>query len=247
MKFAFSTLAAPTLDLVTLASRAREAGYDGIDLGAPVPAGAVVDAGLEVACMESGIAMPHGRRARARAVDDFRRVLDLAAMVQCRRVRVSGGAVHAGTSASVAVGKWLAPLAELAAGQEVTLLLRTDGAVRRAHDMWLTLESIDRANVAASWNLAGAAESPYVAVPTLNSRMRYVMLPDTVIPEAGPLVTRLMGIGYDGYVAVAGPTADMARDLANLRTWTKPPVLKGAAKATGKGTAVAAAAAARSH
>jgi sugar phosphate isomerase/epimerase len=229
MKFACSTLAAPASELQALAGRAREMGYDGIELSTPV---SPFDAGgVEIACIASTIEMPVGRRKRAAGSAELRALIDSAAALDCRRVRILGTRVAAGqnaNSAATEMGKWLLPSADYAGGRGVTILVQNALSFRKSRDLWMLLESINHPNVAACWDLAAAieaGESPYVSVPTLNTRIQYAIVREEDA-DLENFLTRLRGIGYGGYVTVAGPLDRLGEALAKLREWTKPQITK---------------------
>lgn len=230
MKFALSTPTSPTADLQALALRAKEIGYDGIELGTPPAGGALRSADVEIACIASPLGMPRGRRARGAAAEELRGLIDAAGQLGCKRVRIPGAQVPAGESAgSVAVqmGNWLLPLADYAAERGVTILVQNAQSFRKSRDLWMLLESINHPNVAACWDLTAgvaAGEGPLVSVPTLNTRMQYVLVGDAD-EAAERFLTRLRGIGYTGYVAVQVSDA-----LPKLREWGTAPVAKAAAK-----------------
>src|SRR5882724_8333000 len=208
MKFACSTLAASPSELQALAGRAREMGYDGIELSMPVsPFDA---AGVEIACIGSAIEMPVGRRKRVAGSAELRTLIDTAAALDCRRVRILGARVAAGqnaNSAATEMGQWLLPAAEYAEERGVTILVQNALSFRKSRDLWMLLESISHPSVAASWDLAAATEageSPYVSVPTLNTRIQYAIVREEYAALQN-FLTRLRGIVYGGYVTVAGP------------------------------------------
>ncbi|MDB5321299.1 MAG: xylose isomerase [Phycisphaerales bacterium] len=237
MKFAFTTTpAAPEWDVQTLAARAREYGYDGVEL-ASVPAdlpgtrAALQAANVEVACVASRLEMPAGRRARAAGAAELRTLIDAAAEFACGRVRIQGARVHAGQNAnSVAVemGGWLMPAGDYAAERGVTILVQNALSFRKSRDLWMLLESINHPNIAACWDLAAgiaAGESPFVSVPTLNTRIQHVLV-GAADETLANFITRLRGIGYGGYVTVQSPADMLPEILGKLREWTKPQAAK---------------------
>jgi sugar phosphate isomerase/epimerase len=225
MKFACSTLAAPNPELRALAGRAREMGYDGIELSMPVSA--FDAAGLEIACIASAIEMSAGRRKRAAGSAELKALIETAASVNCRRVRILGARLAAGQNANslaAEMGQWLLPAAHYAGERGVTILVQNALAFRKSRDLWMLLESIGHPNVAACWDLTAATqagESPYVSVPTLNTRIQYAIVRegDAALEN---FLTRLRGIGYGGYVTVEGPLDRLGEALRKLRDWTKP-------------------------
>jgi sugar phosphate isomerase/epimerase len=228
MKFAFSTLAAPTWEV------AKEHGFDGVDLASlPADRAASQAANIEIACIASGLEMPSGHRARAAATNELRTLIDVAADLGCRRIRIPGAHVGAGQSAgSVAVemGQWLLPVADHASERGVTILVQNARSFRKSRDLWTLLDSVNHPNVAACWDLpAGiaAGESPFVSVPTLNTRIQYALVgaADDTLEH---FITRLRGIGYAGYVTVNTPPEQLGQTLQKLHEWTKPQAAKAA-------------------
>jgi sugar phosphate isomerase/epimerase len=227
MKFACSTLAAPALELQAL-------GYDGIELSMPVTA--FDAAGLEIACIASPIEMPKGRRKRAAGSAELRALIDSAAGLDCRRVRILGARVGAGQNANslaAEMAQWLLPAANYAGERGVTILVQNALSFRKSRDLWMLLESIGHPNVAACWDLAAATEageSPYVSVPTLNTRIQHAVVRegDAALQN---FLTRLRGIGYGGYVTVEGPPDRLGEALRKLREWTEPQASKPEPKA----------------
>src|SRR5947209_18767828 len=100
MKFAFSTVSCPTWDFETVAARAKEYGYDGVEirgflnesiltaanifLTEPAKVRRIFDdAGVEIACLASSILMKGNRKADARAADELRTSIDTAQVIGC--------------------------------------------------------------------------------------------------------------------------------------------------------------------
>ncbi len=259
MKFAFpaqllidATGAAVPADL----ARAKELGYDGVEIPAlgnhnmiaadetlPLRFGELRGAGIEIACLTTSLTMPP--RARDRGPRDtmasgLRRIIDAAAELDCRLVRIDAPFVPRGTTpagAAADMANWLLPLADRAGQCSVTIVVANTQSFRTARPLWTLLETIDHPNVGASWDLLDglrAGQSPHVAVPTLNSRMQYVRLADADhrfqsrnlgegdLPVRDVL-DRLRGIGYAGYITYAPLTPDdLGPALHKLKEWTKP-------------------------
>jgi sugar phosphate isomerase/epimerase len=110
----------------------------------------------------------------------------------------------------------------------------------------MMLETITHPSVGACWDVFNAAlvgESPYLSVPTLNSRIVYTQVKDAKLSPLGatlcPLgegdlpvekfLTRLRGIGYDGYVTfewekawlpnIAPPEEALPAAIKKLKEW----------------------------
>jgi sugar phosphate isomerase/epimerase len=222
MKFALVTTDA---DLAAAASRAKDFGFDALE----VPAGDAPVAGLPVACVTVPTPIPFKPRDRAAYAEQLDRAITFAAQSNCRLVNPPGAPVHPGQSLGATaadVGRWLRPLADAAAARDVTLVVENALAFRKSQDLWTLLESVDHPAVAAAWDLANAAEageSPAVSVPTLNSRIRYVRLRvDPVSNEHATrqLLTRLRGVGFTGHLAVQLPPELLGPAVEKLKAWT---------------------------
>lgn len=221
MKFAFSTLSAPKWDFQTIIAKAKEYGYDGVEirgfLNESILTAANVflsephkvrdlfsAAGVEVACLSSSISMS-GKRSRDRqAADDLRRFIDTAEALGCRYVKVSDAQVRPGQNRSEAassLASWLSPLGDYAAEAGVTILVNNVLSFRNAKEIWLILEMLNHPAVASAWDVFGAAaigEPPSVSVPTLNYRIQYAQVKDALL---GPLGASFCKLG-EGNVRV---------------------------------------------
>src|SRR4051812_11917919 len=237
MKLAFSTLCAPDWDVPTLIGRAKEYGYDGVELTAPMTGdvAAVRQAfeagGVDIACLATSIRMPPGRRERVAAAEELRRQIEVAGTLRCRRLRMLDTTIprgHAGVSAAVEMGRWLLPAADVAAELGGAIVVENSLSFRKAGQVWTMLESINHPNVAACWDALTAVrvgESPAVSVPTLNSRIQYVRLRDPRPEEAAVpvqnLLIRLRGIGYTGWVTVETTVERLPVVVPELREWSR--------------------------
>lgn len=221
MKFAFSTVACPKWDFETIASRAKEYGYDGVEvrgfLNETILSAANVFHtdpgklkslfeyhGVEIACLSSSIAMTGNRKQDAALADNCRRFIDTAAELGCGNVKVFDTQVRPGQSraaAGIALVEWLAPLADHASDRNVCLLVENALSFRAAKEIWNILEGLCHPSVACCWDVANAAmigEAPAISVPVLNSRIGYVQVKDA---KLGPLGASFCKLG-DGDIAV---------------------------------------------
>jgi fatty-acyl-CoA synthase len=244
MKFAFSTLNEPGMDFDALATTAKDLGFDGLELRAPPEnpgdvARLLAAKGIEIACLASSLVMSQSRRERAAVSEELRRWLDTADLLSCRRVKILDVRAHPGQpaiSAAVELAGWLLPLADYAARRDVTIVVENALSFRTAKEMWMLLESIHHPNVAACWdvfNATQAGESPFVSVPTLNSRIQYARVREVRVTPAGleycalgegsipvrSFLSRLRGIGYGGYVTLESPPELLADSIRQLREW----------------------------
>ena len=247
MKFAFSTVSCPTWDFDTIVARAREYGYGGVEIRGFLdePSATTADlfktdpdnlrrtfdaAGVEVACLASSIAMeqPHAawqvwrRPPNERRAAELRTYIDAARRLGCHLVKIFDTQVRAGqtrSSAGVALGDWLLPLADYAADRDVVIVIENALSFRASKEMWSILDRLQHPSIACCWDVFNAAligESPYFSVPVLNSKIAYTQVKDAKLGALGAtlcklgegdvpvekFVTRLKGVGYGGYVTV---------------------------------------------
>ena len=269
MKFAFSTLACPTWDFETIASKAKEYGYDGVEirgfLNESILTAANVfltdpakikrtfeAAGVEIACLASSIAMTGKRRADEQAASDLRKFIDVAQAIGCPMVKLFDTHLKPGqdrAGAAVAMGQWLLPLGDYAAEHDVMLVVENMLSFRNSKELWMMLDMNNHPAVGACWDAFNAAlvgESPYISVPTLNSRIQYTQVKDAKLGSLGatlcPLgegdvpvksfLTRLRGIGYSGYVTfewekawlpnITEPEVALPAAVKTLKEWVRP-------------------------
>jgi sugar phosphate isomerase/epimerase len=240
MKFAFSTVSCPAWDFETIVARAKEYGYDGVEVRGFLNETAALTAanvflsdtakvrrtfeagGVRIACLASSIARAGERRKDRASADALRTYVDTAETLGCPMVKVFDTQVRAGenrSSAAIALGEWLLPLGDYAADHGVTLLVENLLSFRLAKEMWLILDRVSHPAIACCWDVFNAAlvgEGPSVSVPTLNSRIAYTHVKDAKLGPLGAtycklgdgdvavekFVSRLRGIGYQGYVTV---------------------------------------------
>jgi sugar phosphate isomerase/epimerase len=267
MRFAFSTISCPKWDFPTIARRAREMGYDGVEIRGFLNEPSMTEAslfdadlaqlrstfassGIAVACLSSSIAMTGKRRRDRQGVADLHRYVDVARKLGCERVKIFDTQVKPGWSraeAGIVLGDWLAPLADYAGDQGVVLLVENALSFRNAKELWTILDRLNHPSIAVCWDIFNAAtvgESPFVSVPTLNSRIQFTQVKDATLGQLGAtycklgngdipvqkFVERLRGIGYDGWISVewekaflpglAEPDDVLPDALAKLKQWS---------------------------
>ena len=267
LKFAFSTVSCPTWDFETIASRAREYGYDGVEIrgflnetlltaanvflsDARKVRGIFDAADVRIACLSSSVLMTGKRRHNERQAAYLREYIDTASLLGCPLVKVFDTEVRPGQSrdgAGLALGDWLLPHADYAASKGVIIVIENALSFRAAKEMWTILDRLQHPNVACCWDVFNAAligESPYFSVPVLNSKIQYTQVKDAKLGALGAtycklgegdvpvqkFVTRLRGIGYDGYVTVewekawlpglAEPEEILPDSIKKLRDWS---------------------------
>lgn len=214
MKFAFSTLACPKWDFQTIVDRAREYGYDGVELRAflneseltasnvflsdPAKVRAIfAGAGVEIACLSSALSMVGDRRKDAAAIDDLRRYVDMAQQLGCPLVKVFDTQVKPGwsrASAGVAYGDWIAPIGDYAADRGVTVVIENALSFRFAKELWMILERLNHPSISAAWDVFNAAlvgEPPAISVPTLNHQIEFTQVKDAKLGALGASYCKL--------------------------------------------------------
>ena len=214
VKFAFSTVSCPKWDFETIAARAREYGYHGVEirgflnetlltaanvfLSDPDKVrGIFADSGVEIACLTSSVLMSGKRKEHKRQAAYLREYIDTAARLKCRLVKVFDTEVRPGQSragAGVALGDWLLPHADYAASQDVTIVIENALSFRSAKEMWTILDRLQHPAVACCWDVFNAAligESPYFSVPTLNSKIQYTQVKDAKLGALGATYCKL--------------------------------------------------------
>jgi len=268
MKFAFSTVSCPAWDFDTILARAKEYGYDGIEirgfLNEAILTAANVfltdpakikrtfgDAGIEIACLASSIAMTQNKKEDARLAGDLKKFIDTAAEIGCPIVKIFDTQVKPGWSrASIGVvfGDWLLPLGDYAAERDITIVVENALSFRSAKEMWTIIDRVNHPSIAVCWDLFNAAligENPAYSVPTLNSKIAYTQIRDAKFGQLGATYTkvgegevqirnfmrRLRGIGYDGYITfewekawlvnLAEPEEVLPPAITQLREWAK--------------------------
>ena len=208
MKFAFSTVSCPAWDFNAVAARAKEYGYDGIEvrgflnesvLTATNPfltdpeklRSTFANSGVEIACLASSIALQQNRKRDRQLAADLRIYIETAQALGCGLVKVFDTQVKAGHSrASTAnlLADWLLPIADYAAERGVVLAVENALSFRNAKEMWAIVDRINHPSVGACWDLFNAAlvgEKPAYSVPTLNSKIVYTQVKDAKFAPLG--------------------------------------------------------------
>jgi sugar phosphate isomerase/epimerase len=269
MKFGFSTISCPTWDFDTIVARAKEYGYDGVEvrgfLNESVLTAANVfltdaakvrrtfeDAGIEICCLASSIAMTQHRRTDKRLAGDLKMFVDTAREVGCAMVKIFDTQVKPGqsrASTGVIFGDWLLPLADYAAERDIVIVVENALSFRAAKEMWAIVDRLNHPSIGVCWDVFNASmigETPWQSVPVLNNRILYTQVKDAKLGALGAtytklgegdvpvrkFLTRLRGVGYTGYVTLewekawlpnlAEPEEILPDSITKLREWTKP-------------------------
>ncbi len=225
VRYAFSTLGVPGLELGSVLALAAEHGYDGVELrcaaGEPVhpeltppECGSVRRAFARNRIEPMGLAS-YVRVAEPgddeRVIDDLCRHVELAAALDIPAVRVFPG----GEDAEAAVRR-LRAAASMADQRGVRLLLETHDTQRSAAAVTGLLERVGQPAVGAIWDVLHthlAGDDPAHAAATLRPHLGYVQVKDIVAADdltparlgTGVLplarsVDALLAAGYDGWL-----------------------------------------------
>ena len=187
MKFAFSTVSCPEWDFEQIASRAKEYGYDGVEirgfLNEPLLTSSNVflsDAkkirslfkyhGIEIACLSSSIAMSGRPKVDRQKAEELKQFIDTAVAIGCPLVKVFDAMVVPGgffsragmmnrgrASTALALGDWLLPLGDYAAERGVIIVVENALSFRDAKEMWMILDRLSHPSIACCWDLFNAA------------------------------------------------------------------------------------------
>jgi fatty-acyl-CoA synthase len=211
MKFAFSSVCAPTWDFPTLVSRAKEYGYDGVEIRAltdrsagnpflsdPDKIRSVFDSSaIEICCLASSIAMTQNKKKDAEAADELRLYIDTAQKLGCPIVKIFDTQVKPGwsrASTGVLLGDWLLPLADYAADHDVIIGIENALSFRMAKEMWSIVDRVNHPSIGVAWDLMNAAmigEFAAYSIPTLNSKIVYTQVKDAKLGALGITYTKL--------------------------------------------------------
>ena len=268
MKFAFSTVSCPTWDFETVAARAKEYGYDGVEIRAfgnesvltasnvfltdpPKLRRLFGDAGVEIACLASSVAMAQDKKKDRAQADELRRHIDVAQAIGCPVVKIFDTQVRPGRSRALTgnlLADWLLPQADFAAERGVIIAIENALSFRNAKELWGIVDRMNHPSVGVAWDLFNAAmvgEGPAYSVPTLNSKIVYTQVKDAKLGALGAtyvkigegdckvrdFLRRLRGVGYEGYVTVewekawlpnlAEPEEILPHAIGKLREWAQ--------------------------
>ncbi len=193
----------------------------------------------------------HKRRDKQLA-DEAKQYIDKAAALSCPLVKVFDTNARPGQtreSTGIALGEFLMPLGDYAAQRDVCIVVENSLSFRASKELWMILDRLSHPAISACWDVFNAAligESSSISVPTLNSKIQYTQVKDAAFGALGAtycqlgdgdvpikkFITRLMGIGYDGYVTMewekawlpnlAEPEAILPEAVKRLKEWSKP-------------------------
>ena len=186
MKFAFSTVSCPKWDFETIAARAAEYGYDGVEVRGFLNESILTASNifltdpkkiramfqyhrLQIACLAGSIAygqvkglagVLRTRRRNAALAEDVRKYIDFAQRIGCPYVKIFDTQVMPGQSraqAGIQFGDWLLPLGDYAAQHDVVLLVENALSFRDSKELWFILDRLQHPSLACCWDLFNAA------------------------------------------------------------------------------------------
>ncbi|MEO6434601.1 MAG: sugar phosphate isomerase/epimerase family protein [Tepidisphaeraceae bacterium] len=223
MKFAFSTVSCPAWDFETIVARAKEYGYDGVEvrgflnesiltaanpfLTDPAKIRGLFDAtGIEVCCLASSIAMTRDRKGDARLADNLRTYIDTAQKLGCSMVKIFDTQVKAGSllmpwrgqsrqTTATALSEWLIPLADYAADRGVVIVVENALSFRNAKEMWNIIDRLNHPSVGVCWDLFNAAVIGEVPAYSVPTLNSRILYTQVKDAKLGPLGATYCKIG----------------------------------------------------
>src|SRR5258705_1221453 len=154
MKFAYSTLCTPSWDFETIAARAKEYGYDGVEIRGFLNESILTASNISlteprkvsdlfkqtsiaVSCLSSSIAFTANRKRDKQSASELMTFIDTAKALDCPMVKISDTQVRPGQSrdeAASALAQWLSPLGDYAADHDVTIVIENLLSFRHAKE-----------------------------------------------------------------------------------------------------------------
>lgn len=236
MKLAFSSVGCPGWDLATMVEKAKEYGYQGIELRslggqmylplAPELASnpqniarLMGDTGIEIVCLATGNAF-HMRDSKevAKNVAEVREYIELAGKLECPFVRVFGAEIPKAKlfgfeKRETVLGRIAERLRNLgahAAQHRVTLLVENSGDFTDSVAMWYLVDAANSPAVKCCWNPFNGrirGERPTISIPRLGSRIGLVHLSDA----------KFDGLRFESYVAPGQGQVEVPRLVQLLK------------------------------
>lgn len=226
---AFSTVACPQWGLERVIEAAGEYGYQGVELRtfgsgsshlACDPALSDPEkvrhlfekSSIQISCLATSAALHYRGKTEARqALASAKSFVDMAQALNCPRIRTFGYMIYPGEQPPAAIRRLAeryVELAEYAEESGVEVVIENAGSFARSRELWNLTNYTEHPLVGVCWNVAYAAtvgERPGLSVTTLNSRIRYAKLKDTVVGEG------------TGYCALGEGTVEVERFVEMLR------------------------------
>lgn len=218
MNYSFMTFSCPELTLDEVLSLATELGYTGIEprLGSGHKHGVEIDtdsetrnnikekvaqSGIELACLATSCKYADPETVQEN-IETTQKTIELAAAIDCPRIRVFGGVIPDGISredAISAVTEALKTIADTAEKHKVTVCFET-------HDHWCdpkhvaeVIKRVDNPYIAVNWDIMHPVRIAKVtmddAFNTLKPWIRHLHVHDGITTEDGGLVMKPIGEG----------------------------------------------------
>jgi len=219
MKISFSTLACPDFSWADIYSMAKDLGFDGIEIrgiGDDIDAikskpftGEQVDKtkekletlGLAVSCFSTGSCLKYKDK-YAEVVEEITQYCELANKMGTPYIRVLAdriGRPEGDTVDHAYIAETLKKLGDIAAKNNVTLLVESNGVYADTKVLRDLLDSVNHANVAALWDIHHPAryfgEKPADTYANIGKYVRYCHVKDSLMLGDGSIEYKLMGEG----------------------------------------------------
>ncbi len=267
MKIGFSSVACPGWGLSKVVEQALAMGYQGVEIRglegelhlplAPSLAGnpegvrqQFAEKKVELVCLGTSASLTSrdkGEVARQKGI--IVEFVELASRLGCPFVRLYAGEVQKRDTSDKAFHRFvegIRPLADMAAGRGVCLLVENGGDYRDSWAMWQLCDTVDHPGVKICWNQVsamGVLEPATVSIPRLGTKMAIVHIGDARFDERGVLLEHaplgegdvgvgrqieiLKGIRFGGYLmfewpklwvdSLAGPEAALPKAAEFLK------------------------------
>jgi sugar phosphate isomerase/epimerase len=236
MKLAYSSVACPAWDLVTMVEKAREHGYEALELrclagqmylplaaelasNPPKIAKLMRDTGVTIVCLATGNSF-HSRDEKelARNKAEVREYVELAGKLECPFVRVFGAEIPKAQlfgyeKREAVLGRIAEALRELAghaAAHRVTLLIENSGDFTDSQAMWYLVDAVDSPALRCCWNPFSArlrGERPTTSVPRLGARIGLIHVTDA----------KFDGLAFGGYAIPGQGDVELTRMVQLLK------------------------------
>ncbi len=215
MKLAFNSIANVGWDLATVVMKAKEYGYQGIELrgvsgqmnlplaselsASPAKiAGLIRDTGVELICLSSGASFHMaGSGEVAENLATAREYIELAGRLRCPMVRVFAGEIPKGKffyeRRETVLGRIvdaLRTLVPIAAEHGVTVVVENGGDFTDSASLWYIIDAVDSPLVQCCWSPFAARtrlERPTTSIPRLGSKIAMVHVCDGKFAANGGL------------------------------------------------------------
>jgi sugar phosphate isomerase/epimerase len=231
MKFALNAAGGWSGDFAAIARLAADAGFDAVELGASVhdtfpSCGNVFlsdpnpirekmkSAGVSIAALCGYVGLPGPTVFDSRFAEEIEQLIRTTRQLECGQLRLADFQFRPGRN----MIDWFTRLGDLAEALGVTILVTNGAGFGNAVGLWTLLERIDHPAIAACWDVGQAlrdGESPERSVPTLNQKIRHLLVPMDMSEEImDRVVTRLMGIGFGGFLSLESSAQPTAAHLA---------------------------------